>query len=131
MARVEAGGVVIARSNRTLRVLETSHPPVHYFPPDDLELQLLTPVSLRTWCEFKGSAHYYNLESVSAVAWTYPEPTPGYEPIRDYLAFYPGRVDACYLDDEPVRAQEGDFYGGWITSGIEGPFKGAPGTSGW
>jgi uncharacterized protein (DUF427 family) len=130
MARVEAGGVVIARSNRTLRVLEASHPPVHYFPPDDVELQLLTPVSLRTWWEFKGSAHYYNLESVSAVAWTYPEPSPGYEPIRDYLAFYPGRVDACYLDDEPVRAQEGDF-GGWITSGIEGPFKGAPGTSGW
>jgi hypothetical protein len=65
------------------------------------------------------------------VAWTYPEPSPGYESIRGYLAFYPGRVDACFLDDELVQAQEGDFYGGWITSGIEGPFKGAPGTSGW
>jgi uncharacterized protein (DUF427 family) len=131
MARVEAGGMVIARSDRTLRVLETSHPPVHYFSPTDVALQLLTPVSLRTWCEFKGSAHYFDLGSVTAVAWTYPEPSPGYESIRGYLAFYPGRVDACFLDDELVQAQEGDFYGGWITSGIEGPFKGAPGTSGW
>jgi hypothetical protein len=40
-------------------------------------------------------------------------------------------MDACFIGDERVRAQEGDFYGGWITAGVTGPFKGGPGTSGW
>jgi hypothetical protein len=61
----------------------------------------------------------------------HPQPSPGCESIRDHLAFYPGRVDACFVDDEQVRAQEGDFYGGWITADIEGPFKGGPGTRSW
>jgi hypothetical protein len=65
------------------------------------------------------------------VGWTYPEPTPGYEALRDHVAFYPGRVDAAWLGDERVHAQEGDFYGGWITADLVGPFKGAPGTLGW
>jgi hypothetical protein len=64
-------------------------------------------------------------------AWSYAEPRPGYESLRDHLAFYPAKMDACYVDDERVVAQPGDFYGGWITSDIEGPFKGGPGTRGW
>ena len=55
----------------------------------------------------------------------------GFAGIRDYLAFYPSRVDACFVDGERVRAQAGDFYGGWITENIVGPFKGEPGTMGW
>ena len=66
-----------------------------------------------------------------AVAWTYPEPSPGYEALRDHIAFYPGRVDAAWLDDERVQPQAGDFYGGWITADLVGPFKGPPGTLGW
>ena len=58
-------------------------------------------------------------------------PRRGFEAIRDFVAFYPGRVDAAWVDDEQVRAQAGDFYGGWITSEIDGPFKGGPGTAGW
>ena len=54
-----------------------------------------------------------------------------YEALRDHLAFYPGRVDAAWMDDERVHAQEGDFYGGWITADLVGPFKGGPGTAGW
>ena len=64
------------------------------------------------------------------VAWTYRNPSPGYEALRDFVAFYPGRVDAAYLDDERVEAQESDFYGGWITSDLVGPFKG-PAELGW
>jgi hypothetical protein len=56
---------------------------------------------------------------------------PAFAAIRDHAAFYPSRVDACYVDDELVRSQEGDFYGGWITNNIVGPFKGAPGTNWW
>jgi uncharacterized protein (DUF427 family) len=127
---VELDGVVLADSTRALRVLETSHPPAIYVPPEDVHG--LTPSPARvTWCEFKGTAHYFDAGTVRAVAWAYPEPSPGYEALRGFVSFYPGRVDAAWLDDERVQAQEGGFYGGWITADIAGPFKGAPGTRGW
>jgi uncharacterized protein (DUF427 family) len=133
--RVEFAGEVIAETTRAYRVLETSHPPVYYIPPEDVRSEFLRPSRRHTYCEFKGEASYYDLvvagREVKEAAWYYPEPSPGYEAIRDHLAFYPGRVDAAWVDDEQVQPQEGDFYGGWITSGITGPFKGAPGTGGW
>ena len=132
---VEFNGIVIANTTASLRVLETSHPPVYYIPPADIQMPYLSPTPHRTYCEYKGAASYWTLkvgERVSDnVAWSYADPSPGYARIRDYLAFYPGRVDACYVDDERVEAQAGDFYGGWITSAIVGPFKGGPGTRGW
>jgi uncharacterized protein (DUF427 family) len=133
--RVEVGGVVIADTTRALRVLETSHPPVYYIPPEDVRSELLRSSRRHTYCEFKGQASYYDLvvgdREIHDVAWYYPEPSRGYEALRDHVAFYPDRVDAAYVDDEQVQPQAGDFYGGWITSEIEGPFKGAPGTTGW
>jgi len=134
--RVELGGLVLADSTHALRVLETSHPPTIYLPPGDVRSDLLTASEARsTWCEFKGNARYLDAvvagRRVRAVAWTYPEPSPGYEALRDHVAFYPGRVDAAWMDDERVLAQEGDFYGGWITADLIGPFKGPPGTLGW
>jgi uncharacterized protein (DUF427 family) len=134
--RVEVAGVVLADSTRALRVLETSHPPTIYVPPGDVTRDLLHESAARgTWCEFKGAARYLDAtvggRTVKAIAWTFPVPTAGYEAIRDHVSFYPGRADAAYLGDERVYAQEGDFYGGWITSDLVGPFKGAPGTLGW
>jgi hypothetical protein len=64
-------------------------------------------------------------------AWSYAAPTPGFTAIAGYVAFYPSRMDACYVDEELVQAQPGDFYGGWITQEIVGPFKGSAGTWGW
>ena len=133
--RVVVNGVTIADTTRAFRVLETSHPPVYYIPPQDVCREYLRLSRRRTFCEFKGSASYYDLEVgervVCDAAWYYPDPSPGYEAIRDHLAFYPGRVDEAYVDEERVTAQEGDFYGGWITPDIEGPFKGASGTRDW
>ena len=134
--RVELDGQSLADSNRALRVLEKSHPPTIYVPADDVRLKLLVPSRVRsTWCEFKGAARYLDARiddrRCEAVAWTYPQPSPGYEELKDHFAFYPGRVDAAWLDDERVLAQTGDFYGGWITAQLVGPFKGAPGTLGW
>ena len=134
--RVELGGELLADSVRALRVLETSHPPTIYVPPDDVRGDALVPSDARaTWCEFKGAARYLDAVAdghrVRAVAWTYPDPAPGFEALRGHVAFYPGRVDAAWLDDERVQAQEGDFYGGWITSDLVGPFKGPAGTLGW
>jgi uncharacterized protein (DUF427 family) len=134
--RVELGGAVLADSSRALRVLETSHPPAIYVPPGDVDAALVVPGHARaTWCEFKGAAEYVDAvvggRRVASVGWRYPSPSPGYEALRDHVAFYPGRVDAAWLDDERVRAQEGDFYGGWITADLQGPFKGGPGTALW
>lgn len=133
--QVMVDGVVIADTRRALRVLETSHPPTYYLPPEDVRTDLLTRNAHVTWCEFKGQASYYDLRLgarvIPNVAWSYLDPAPGYTALRGYLAFYPGRVDACLVDGELVRAQEGDFYGGWITSAIVGPFKGGRGRAGW
>ena len=133
--RVVLGGQVIAESARARRVLETSHPPVYYLPLEDVATGVLSPTSRTTICEFKGAARYYTVHGGGRIeenaAWSYPQPSPGFEALVDHVAFYPGRMDECTIDGERVLAQEGDFYGGWITSDIDGPFKGAPGTSGW
>ncbi len=133
--RVVLGNVTVADTTRAFRVLETSHPPGYYIPPEDVLSEYLRPSRRRTYCEFKGQAGYFDLvigeRVVRDAAWYYPDPAPGYEVLRDHLAFYPGRVDACFVDEEQVVAQEGDFYGGWLTADIVGPFKGGPGTAGW
>ncbi|AFY75825.1 hypothetical protein Ple7327_0364 [Pleurocapsa sp. PCC 7327] len=61
-------------------------------------------------------------------AWYYPNPTPAFASLKGYVAFYPSPMDACYVDGEQVTPQPGDFYGGWITSDIVGPFKGSAGS---
>ena len=127
---------IIADSNRAFRVLETSHPPVYYIRPEDIKMEFLKlKEGKRTFCEFKGSAIYYDLQVNGKLsrdaAWAYPQPNQRFKEISNHLAFYASKVDACYVGDELVQAQEGDFYGGWITSNIKGPFKGGPGTWGW
>lgn len=134
--RIELGSEVLADSEQAWRVLETSHPPTIYVPRAGIRMELLTPSDTRsTWCEFKGTAHYFDVRAgdrhVRAVAWTFPEPARGYEALSGHLAFFPGRVDAAWLGDERVEAQESDFYGGWITGDLVGPFKGPAGTLGW
>jgi uncharacterized protein (DUF427 family) len=129
------GGVRVAASSRSLRVLETSHPPAYYLPVDDFAPGALHPTAGSSWCEFKGQAAYFDVHGGDAVApraaWTYPSPMPGFEAISGHVAVMPGAMDRCTVDGEVVRPQEGGFYGGWITSRVVGPFKGGPGTRGW
>lgn len=133
--RVTFAGETIAETRDGYRVLETSHPPVYYFPPSDVRLDLLVASHGRSFCEFKGVACYLSLDvrgvRAERAAWSYPDPTDSFRAIADFPAFYASRVDACWVGDERVQAQAGDFYGGWITSRIVGPFKGPPGTRGW
>ena len=133
--RVVVDGIVVADSRRALRVLETSHPPAWYIPAEDVRMDLLQSTQRQTVCEFKGNASYFTISAGGPhrtdAAWTYPRPLPGYEAITGHVAFYPGRVDEAWLDDERVMPQAGDFYGGWISSDVTGPFKGGPGTRGW
>ncbi len=129
-------GQIIAETQRAYRVLETSHPPVYYIPKEDVNPGFLrNAVGKRTFCEWKGPAVYFDIvvgeRSSKAAAWSYPQPAPAFRALRDCLAFYPSRVDECRVDGEVVEAQPGDFYGGWITQDVVGPFKGLPGTLGW
>jgi uncharacterized protein (DUF427 family) len=133
--RVVLGGVTIADSVRALRVCETASPPTYYVPPDDVLPGVLEPAAGQSVCEWKGAARYWTARAGDRVApraaWSYPSPRPDFVALRDHVAFYPGRVDACLVGDEPVRPQAGGFYGGWITANLVGPFKGEPGTEGW
>jgi uncharacterized protein (DUF427 family) len=133
--RVVFADQLIVDTKRAVRVLETSHPPVYYVPLDDVQSEFLVPSRHRTFCEFKGTASYVDLvvgdRRSGNAGWLYEHPSKGFEQLAGTVAFYPGRVDRCLVDEEIVRPQEGDFYGGWITDEITGPFKGGPGTRGW
>jgi uncharacterized protein (DUF427 family) len=135
--RVLLGGALIAETSSSFRVLETSHPPVYYIPLSAVAAGALQESRAgASFCEFKGAAVYYDVNGpgarrVAQAAWGYPDPSPAFAQLRDTVAFYPGAMDECTVDGELVTAQPGDFYGGWITSAIRGPFKGGPGTLGW
>jgi uncharacterized protein (DUF427 family) len=133
--RVVVDGTVIADSARALRVLETAGAPVYYLPPEDVSMDLLTASPRTSTCEWKGRASYWSLQAprraIPDIAWSYAAPLRGFEPIRDHLAFYAGRVDEAWVGDEQARPQPGEFYGGWVTSRITGPIKGEPGSWGW
>ncbi len=134
---VEHAGRRVVDTRHALRVLETSPPPSYYLPVADVAEGVLQPArsGRRTVCEFKGVARYWDLVvgtlRVPDVAWSYDSPRPRYQLLQGHVALYPGRVDRCLVADEVVQPQPGDFYGGWITSRVRGPFKGAPGTAGW
>lgn len=128
-------GVTIARTERAFRVLETSHPPTYYLPVADFVVGSLRPARGQSFCEWKGTASYFDLVGgtivAEAAAWGYPNPSPAFAALLDHVALYPAAVDRCTVDDEVVQAQPGDFYGGWITSRVVGPFKGEPGSRFW
>ncbi|MBG6107114.1 DUF427 domain-containing protein [Frigoribacterium sp. CG_9.8] len=133
--RIRFGGETIVDTTDAVRVLETSHPPVYYLPRSAFADGVLERAPGASFCEFKGAAKYVTLRAGSARAesagWYYPNPTPGYELLADRVAVYPSTMESCEVAGETVISQAGDFYGGWITSRVVGPFKGEPGTMGW
>lgn len=133
---VRFGGGTIVDTRDSVRVLETSHPPVYYLPRSAFAPGVLEPANGSSFCEFKGGARYLSVRApdgsrAERAAWYYPTPNAGYEQLVDRVALYPAPMDACEVDGERVRPQAGGFYGGWITSRVTGPFKGEPGTMGW
>ncbi|QPN64448.1 DUF427 domain-containing protein [Synechococcus sp. CBW1004] len=139
--RVEALGRVLAEGDRSLRVLETFHPPTLYLPPEAMHLAMLQPAPGHSFCEWKGVARYFDvvlpegepsplnprLRRLVRAVWQYPEPAPAFAALAGWYAVYPALMDGCWLDGERVIPQPGGFYGGWITSWVQGPFKGDPG----
>jgi uncharacterized protein (DUF427 family) len=133
--RVEALGQLLADTHRSLRVLETFHPPTVYLPPEAVRQHLLQPSAGASFCEWKGVARYFDLvvdpggpaeRRLRRAVWTYPEPSEAFAALAGWLAVYPALMDGCWVDGERVTPQPGGFYGGWITAAVEGPFKGDP-----
>lgn len=124
--------VSIAKTQAAFRVLETSHPPVYYIPPEDIQMQYFTPTSRSSFCEWKGLAGYYSItvgdRMAEQAAWFYPNPTPPFAALQNLIAIYAGPMDACYVDGEAATPQPGEFYGGWVNSWVVGPFKSGPGS---
>ena len=133
--QIVIAGQTLADTRNSYRVLETSHPPVYYLPTKDIAMDRLKKTHGGSFCEWKGYASYFAYLSdgieIADLAWCYSRPTQRFEAIKDHLAFYPHKTECCYVDGEKVMPQEGNFYGGWITEDIVGPFKGGPGTLGW
>jgi uncharacterized protein (DUF427 family) len=133
--QVVFNGALVADSDSAWRVLETSHPPVYYIPPDHINLKYLNAINGSSWCEWKGQASYYdvvvNKKVARQAAWSYAQPAAAFSNIKNHIAFYAWAMDACLVDGEKARPQPGKFYGGWITDDVVGPFKGGPGSRGW
>ncbi len=133
LVRVGHPGRPLAETRRALRVLETASPPTYYLPPECVDWNLLVRAEGRSFCEWKGEASYWALADdpdAGTIAWSYENPCERFAAIDGYLSCYPGRIP-CHVDGERVQPQPGGFYGGWITSRIAGPVKGAPGTGHW
>lgn len=135
LIKVIFNGITLAETQQAKRVLETSHPPVYYIPSGDIKLESVIETPRKTWCEWKGWCQYYDVvvgdKRATYGAWRYFQPTLDFLPIQEYYSFYASLMDACYVNDELVQSQPGDYYGGWITKDIVGPFKGGTGTMGW
>lgn len=129
---------VVAETQKGYRVLETSHPPVYYFPVEDVQHRFFRRQSETSFCEWKGTAEYWDLIDpdtqqvlYARIAWSYPHPTPRFAPLKNAFAFYLRSDCKGYVGDEQATPQPGAFYGGWITANIVGPFKGSAGSWGW
>lgn len=145
--RVVFGGLVLAETDRAVRVLETAGAPVYYLPRDSFRDGALVAKDVWTVCEWKGVAVYFDVvaNGVSAdwAAYGYPEPfddqVAAFSRLADYVSVYPGPMaelaghpeDGCFVGAERARPQPGGYYGGWVLDRVTGPIKGAPGTEGW
>ena len=133
--RVIALGHLLIETTKSIRVLETFHPPTYYFPPEDITMSLLKQNKSNSFCEWKGTANYVDLHldkiKILNIGWFYKSPKREFQPIKDYISFYASKAEKCIVNGELVKKQEGEFYGGWITKNLTGPFKGAKGTSLW
>ena len=101
---IRAGGALIADTREALMLKEAAYPAVHYIPRKDVDMKLLRRTDHTTYCPYKGDCSYYSIpaggeRSINAV-WSYESPYPSVAQIKDYLAFYPNRVDA--IEERPA-----------------------------
>ena len=132
---VISNNIVLAKISNAISVLETSHPPTYYFPSEDVKVEFLKKNNHTSYCEWKDSANYFDLFleniEITNIGWSYLTPNKKFLPIKSYISFYASKVEKCFVNGEQVKKQDGDFYRGWITDNLVGPFKGGPKTLDW
>jgi len=128
-------GITVIDTTRALRVLETSHPPTYYLPPEDFAPDTLTAATGTSYCEWKGVARFWRVRAggreADRAGWSYAHPSEAFAALADYVALYCSAMDSCEVGGDRARPQPGGFYGGWVNSWVKGPFKGDPDTLGW
>lgn len=127
-------GEIDAETTCALRVLETHHAPTCYIPPEDVMAELI-PVHSTTFCEGKGQVPYFDVQNGGTIAaravWSSPSPNASFKALAGRGASYAAAMDACFVGEERVIPQLGDFHGGWVTANLHGCTKGARGTEHW
>lgn len=112
--RVRLNGETVADSKRVKMLREAGHLPVYYFPREDVRMDLMEPTDRHSQCPYKGDASYWTIRVGDRVAenavWSYVDPFPEREDIKEYLAFYWNRVDAWFEEDEEVFVHPRDPY---------------------
>ena len=100
--RVRFGGKVVADTTRALALREASYPAVYYIPRADADMSLLKATRHSTHCPYKGDASYFTISAdgrdADNAVWSYEQPYPAMAEIKEYLAFYPNRVDAIEVE---------------------------------
>lgn len=110
---------VLAETDTPVLVLEFGLPPVYYIPKEDVKMEYLRLTDRQTHCSWKGDANYFDIsvdnKTARNAAWIYPDPKKRFQTGRDHLAFYPGKLDACYVNGKKVVHPEKATFTGWIT----------------
>jgi uncharacterized protein (DUF427 family) len=96
---VKAAGRTIVDTRKALTLQEANYPAVQYVPRADADMAQLTRTAHTTYCPYKGDASYYSLAGAENAVWSYESPHPAMAEIKDYLAFYPNRVDSIEIGE--------------------------------
>jgi uncharacterized protein (DUF427 family) len=95
---VKFAGRVVADSTHALTLQESTYPAVQYIPRSDVDMALLERTTHGSECPYKGHANYFSVKvnghAAENAVWTYETPYPAMAPIKEFLAFYPNRVDS-------------------------------------
>jgi uncharacterized protein (DUF427 family) len=90
--RVERDGQLLAETTQPILLFETGLPTRYYMPLEDVKAPV-EPSDRHTQCAYKGTASYFTVGGHRDIAWYYPEPEPGMEPIKGWVAFFNERTD--------------------------------------
>ena len=116
---IRYAGETIAETEQAVRVVRPHRSPVYFIPPTDVQREFLIPVTAEPIGAVFMPIQYWHVLVGGAVAtcsaWSYPEPLPVFEALRDYLAFDAAKMDACYVGDQWVLPDGERVAGGWIT----------------
>ena len=128
--RVFNGRQLIAQTERGVKVQETAGAPTYYFPPADVDSNLVSYGEMASICEWKGVAQHISVGDIEQAGWRYVRMFSEFIELFEWPSFYPNRL-LCFVGKQKVEPQPGGYYGGWVTDNLVGPIKGDPDSGDW